>query len=86
MRNQGRRLRSRTVWLKKTGNKGAIMHFYVNDIKDLEHWSPDIQAVACEKYFKGIPVNRQWSFGIRFMMKIMDRINMMKFIHLRFSK
>ncbi len=72
--------------VEKTGNKGAMMYFYVNHLNDLEHWSPDIQAIACEKYFKGIPVNRQWGFGIRVMMKISDRINMMKFIHLRFSE
>ncbi len=72
--------------VEKTGNKGAMMYFYVNDLKALESWSPNIRAIACEKYFKGIPVNRQWGLGIRFMMKISDRINMMKFIHLRFSE
>ncbi len=72
--------------VEKTGNKGAMMYFYVNDLKALESWSPDIHTIACEKYFKGIPVNRQWSLGIRFMMKFSDRINMMKFIHLRFSE
>jgi len=71
--------------VEKTGNKGAMMYFYVNKIEDIQCWSPDIHAVACEKYFEGIPVNKQWSPGIRFMIKVSDRIGMMKFVHLRFA-
>lgn len=71
--------------VEKTGNKGAMMYFYVNDAKEIENWSPDIRAVACEKYFEGIPVNKEWGPGTRFMVRASDRIKMMKFVHLRFA-
>lgn len=71
--------------VQKTGNKGAMMYFYVNNVKDIEEWSPNIHAVACEKYFLGIPANKKWSSGIRFMMRASDWLKMMKFVHLRFS-
>jgi len=45
--------------VQKTGNKGAMMYFYVNDAKAIEGWSPAIRLASCEGYFKGIPFNKQ---------------------------
>ncbi|SHO53979.1 class I SAM-dependent methyltransferase [Anaerocolumna xylanovorans] len=72
--------------VQKTGNKGAIMYFCVNNAKELENWSPLIHLVSCEKYFKGIPFNPQWSSGIRFMARVSDWMGMMKFVHLGFAE
>lgn len=71
--------------VQKTGNKGAMMYFYVNDAKKLESWSPDIRLISCEEYFKDIPSNKQWSLKLRLMMKVSDRIGIMKFVHLGFQ-
>jgi len=73
---------NRTV--EKTGNKGAKMYFYVNNPKVLQSWSPNIKVVSSESYFKGIPVSKQWESGTRLMVRLVDLIKMLKFVHLRF--
>ncbi|MCM3729623.1 class I SAM-dependent methyltransferase [Neobacillus cucumis] len=73
---------NRTV--EKTGNKGAKMYFYVNNPRILESWSPNIKIVSSEPYFKGIPVSKQWEGGTRLMVRLVDLIKMLKFVHLRF--
>ncbi|UZQ48508.1 class I SAM-dependent methyltransferase [Clostridium kluyveri] len=72
--------------IKKTGNKGAIMYFYVNDAKKFQSWSSAIKLVSCEGYFKNIPFNKQWSLRLRLMMRMSDWTHMMKFVYLRFLK
>ena len=52
--------------IKKTGNKGAMMYFYVNDAKKFESWSSFIKLASCEGYFKGIPFNKQWALQTPF--------------------
>ena len=78
------KISNRTV--EKTGNKGAKMHFYVNNPKVIEGWSPNLKVVSCEAYFKGIPVSREWESGTRLMVRLVDLIKMLKFVHLRFLK
>ncbi len=72
--------------VQKTGNKGAMMYFYVNDAKEIENWSQDIHLVSCEGCFKNIPFNRQWSLSTHLIAKVSDWMHMMKFVHLRFSE
>lgn len=72
--------------VRKTGNKGAMMYFSVNNAKKLDSWSTVIHLISCEKYFRGIPFNPQWSFKLRFMAKASDWLGMMKFVHLGFAK
>ncbi|MED4224907.1 class I SAM-dependent methyltransferase [Neobacillus cucumis] len=76
------KISNRTV--EKTGNKGAKMYFYVNKAKVLESWSPSIKVVSSEAYFKGIPVSKEWESGTRLMVRLVDLIKMLKFVHLRF--
>ena len=75
---------NRTV--EKTGNKGAKMYFYVNKPRILESWSPNIQVVSSEPYFKGIPVSKEWESGTRLMVRLVDIIKMLKFVHVRFNQ
>lgn len=76
------KISNRTV--EKTGNKGAKMYFYVNNAKVLESWSPSIKVVSSEGYFKGIPVSKEWESGTRLMVRLVNLIKMLKFVHLRF--
>jgi O-methyltransferase involved in polyketide biosynthesis len=71
--------------VKKTGNKNALMYFYVNDAKTLESWSPMIRLVSCEPFFKGIPKKKSWSPGARLFMSLANILGMMKIVCLRFT-
>lgn len=75
---------NRTV--EKTGNKGAKMYFYVNNPKVFEGWSSKIKVLSCESYFKGIPASKKWESGTRVMVRAVDLLKMMKFVHLRFER
>jgi O-methyltransferase involved in polyketide biosynthesis len=71
--------------VKKTGNKNALMYFYVNDVKSLESWSPLIRLASCEPFFKGITKKKSWSPGTRLLMSLADILGMMKIVCLRFT-
>lgn len=73
---------NRTV--EKTGNKGAKMYFYVNNPKTLEDWSSKIKVLSCKSYFEGIPTSKRWESATRVMVRMVDILKMMKFVHLRF--
>lgn len=70
--------------VKKTGNKGALMHFHVNSGKKIKEWSTGIQKVKCVKYFEEIPGPRNWSFQSKMRMIMIDGLKMMKFVHVKF--
>jgi O-methyltransferase involved in polyketide biosynthesis len=40
--------------VRKTGNKGSEMHFYVNDAQKLKDWSPKIRKVESVPFFEGL--------------------------------
>lgn len=71
--------------VKKTGNKGAMMHFHVNGSKKIKDWSDNIQTADCKKYFKDIPGPKNWSFQSNIRMKMIDGLKMMKFVHVKFK-
>ncbi|EOP28468.1 hypothetical protein IG5_01581 [Bacillus toyonensis] len=72
--------------VKKSGNNGAMMYFYVNNPKSIEKWSSSIKVLSCSPFFKGIPTNKDWDGSTRIMMRIVNVIKMLKFVHLRFEK
>lgn len=78
------KISNRTV--EKTGNKGAKMYFSVNNPKALEGWSPKIKLVSWEPYFKGILASKKWEGGTRVMVRVVDLLKMLKFVHLRFAE
>ncbi|PLS08012.1 class I SAM-dependent methyltransferase [Neobacillus cucumis] len=75
---------NRTV--EKTGNRGAKMYFYINNPKVLEDWSEKLKVISWEPYFKGIPVSKKWESGTRLMVRLVDLIKMLKFVHVQFLK
>lgn len=72
--------------VKKSGNNGAMMYFYVNNPKSIEKWSSTIKVLSCSPFFKDIPTNKDWDGSTRIMMRIVNLIKMLKFVHLRFKK
>ncbi|EJR04784.1 MULTISPECIES: class I SAM-dependent methyltransferase [Bacillus cereus group] len=72
--------------VKKSGNNGAMMYFYVNNPKSIERWSSNIKILSCSPFFKHIPTNKDWDGSTRIMMRIVNLIKMLKFVHIRFEK
>ncbi len=71
--------------VKRTGNKNAMMYFYVNDVNLLQQWSPQIAEASCEPYFKGSEKKKSWSFGSRMSMTLGNLFGMVKFIQIKFA-
>ncbi|QQO09171.1 hypothetical protein [Breznakiella homolactica] len=69
----------------KTGNKGALMHFYVNNPRQSKAWSRDIAEVTCEPYCTGIPRKKSWESQTRIRMAMLDGLGMMKLVRIRFA-
>lgn len=80
---QGLKMSNRLV--KKSGNNGAVMNFYVNNEKALMNWSPAIKKVSAHNYFVGIPKNKQWRMGTRFIMLFNNIFGMSKFVDASWS-
>lgn len=73
--------------VEKSGNKGARMHFYVDDTEQIAAWSDRINEVKSEAFFKDIPRKRSWSGMVRMRMSMLGSSSsgMMKFIHIKFA-
>lgn len=72
--------------VQQTGNKGAMMYFYVNNSRQLQRWSPRIADVTCHPYSKGIACKKSWSRQSRMQFRFLDAIGGMKFVHMRFAE
>lgn len=62
-----------------------MMYFYVNNPKTIEKWSSNIKILSCSPFFKHIPTNKDWDGSTRIMMRIVNLIKMLKFVHIRFE-
>ena len=72
--------------VKRSGNHGAMMYFYVNDATMFERWSPKIRLVSDEPGFKGIKPRKHWSFRVRMTARLFSKFKNMSFVHLQFIK
>jgi O-methyltransferase involved in polyketide biosynthesis len=70
--------------VEKSGNKGAMMHFWVNNNEQLEQWSPNIR-VSSQSLLKGITMNESWGIGTRLAFRACNCIKFMKLICLKFA-
>lgn len=66
--------------VKKSGNHGAVMNFYVNNHKDIMSWSPEINNVTAHNYYVDIPKYNHWGMGTRFIMLLTNIFGMSKFV------
>jgi O-methyltransferase involved in polyketide biosynthesis len=71
--------------VRKSGNKGAEMFFYVNSPNKFEQWSTKIKLIDVLPFFKSIPKSKKWKLSTRIFMAMFDAFKMMKFIVLRFK-
>ena len=71
--------------VEKSGNKGAMMHFWVNNNEQLERWSPKIR-VSSQSLLKGINMNESWGIGTRLAFRTCNCIKFMKLMCLKFVR
>ncbi|MDR1319277.1 MAG: class I SAM-dependent methyltransferase [Treponema sp.] len=71
--------------VRKAGNKGARMFFYVNNPDKFEQWSKKIKLIDVLPFFKSIQKNKKWKLSTRILMVLCDVFKMTKFIVLQFK-
>jgi O-methyltransferase involved in polyketide biosynthesis len=71
--------------VRKSGNKGAMMYFYINHPEIFPSWSPSIQIKAVEPCFKNIKRDRRWKISTGMKMTFSDLLGMVNFYHLKFA-
>jgi O-methyltransferase involved in polyketide biosynthesis len=62
--------------VRKTGNKGSEMHFYVNDAQKLKDWSPKIRKVESLPFFGGLWKEPRFKLSSRINMWGLDKLKM----------
>ncbi|MDR2670662.1 MAG: class I SAM-dependent methyltransferase [Oscillospiraceae bacterium] len=62
--------------VRKTGNKGSEMYFYVNDTQKLKSWSPKIRAVENTPFFGGLQKDKRFKRSSRVSMWGMEALKM----------
>jgi O-methyltransferase involved in polyketide biosynthesis len=71
--------------VKKSGNKDAMMYFYVNNPKIFNLWSPLLHLKSVKPYFKNIKREKSWALSIKMNMAIVDLFGMVNFFHIKFN-
>jgi O-methyltransferase involved in polyketide biosynthesis len=71
--------------VRKSGNKGAQMYFYVNKPDKIKKWSNKIEVDDVLPVFYTIPRDKKWKFSTRIFMMICDITKMMKCVVLQFK-
>lgn len=66
--------------VKKSGNSGAEMQFYVNGSKPLYKWSPKIKRVEIIPFFGDVRGMIKWTLGTRIQMRLCDMLGMGKYV------
>jgi O-methyltransferase involved in polyketide biosynthesis len=62
--------------VRKTGNEGSEMYFFVNDARKLKSWSPGIREVECVPFFDGMWKERRFKLSSRVNMWGLDKLKM----------
>jgi O-methyltransferase involved in polyketide biosynthesis len=71
--------------VRKSGNTGAMMYFYINNPKIFTSWSPLLHLKSVEPFFKDIKRDRRWKISTKMNMTICDLLRMVSFYHLKFE-
>jgi O-methyltransferase involved in polyketide biosynthesis len=75
---RGVKITNRSV--RKTGNAGSEMKFWVNNPEKLKEWSPGIRATETFPLLGEIARRPNLSFSTRLTMRICDRLGMVKLV------
>jgi O-methyltransferase involved in polyketide biosynthesis len=62
--------------VRKTGNKGSEMYFYVNDVQKLKDWSPKIRKVESISFFGDLRKGKRFKLSSRINMWGLDTLKM----------
>jgi O-methyltransferase involved in polyketide biosynthesis len=62
--------------VRKTGNKGSEMYFYVNDAQKLKDWSPKIRKVESVPFFGDLRKETRFKLSSRINMWGLDKLKM----------
>jgi O-methyltransferase involved in polyketide biosynthesis len=62
--------------VRKTGNKGSEMHFYVNDIQKLRDWSPKIHKVESILFFGDLRKDKRFKLSSRIGIWGLEKLKM----------
>jgi O-methyltransferase involved in polyketide biosynthesis len=71
--------------VRKTGNKGAIMYFYINNPKVFTSWSPLLHLKSAEPYFKHVIMDKRWKISTKLNMIFCNLLKMVSFYHIKFE-
>jgi O-methyltransferase involved in polyketide biosynthesis len=80
----GMRIANNTV--RKSGNTGAQMHYFVSSQRDIKGWSEHIDSVRVMPYFSGIKRQKNWEAKTKFSMFFGDALEMTHFVEIRFCQ
>jgi O-methyltransferase involved in polyketide biosynthesis len=72
--------------VRKSGNREAMMYFYINNPKIFTSWSPLLQLKSVESGFKNVKRDRRWKIATRINMQLCDLLKMISFYHIRFKQ
>jgi O-methyltransferase involved in polyketide biosynthesis len=71
--------------VRKTGNKGSEMLFYVNNAQKLKNWSPKICEVERVTFFRGLQKETRFKLSSRVNMWLLDKLKMGLLVSLRWE-
>jgi O-methyltransferase involved in polyketide biosynthesis len=71
--------------VKKSGNDGAIMYFYINNPRIFSLWSPLLHLKSVDSCFKNIKKDKRWKISTRMNMAFIDLFRMVGFYHIKFN-
>jgi O-methyltransferase involved in polyketide biosynthesis len=72
--------------VKKSGNKDAMMYFYINNPKIFTSWSPLLNLKSVDSISKNIKMDRRWKKSTRMNMFLCDLFRMVGFYHIKFNE
>jgi hypothetical protein len=71
--------------VRKSGNKDAIMYFYMKSPRIFALWSPLLSLKSCDTIFKNIKMDKRWKKSTRMNMFFCDLFRMAGFCHIKFN-
>jgi O-methyltransferase involved in polyketide biosynthesis len=72
--------------VKKSGNKDAMMYFYINNPKIFASWSPLLNLKSVDSFIKNIKMDKRWKKSTKMNMFFCDLFRMAGFYHIKFNR
>jgi O-methyltransferase involved in polyketide biosynthesis len=72
--------------VKKSGNKDAMMYFYINNPGIFTSWSPLLNLKSSESFLKNIKMDKRWKKSTKMKMIFCDLLKMASFYHIKFNR